>query len=261
MGCPVVEAHRYCKGCVERHFNLNYEENSSKSAEIWKDGCPICNLTCQCAACRRKKEAVDAGLSPPPKRRRSDAGDEDYGGNVRNVDEGSITGSNGRKTRSQTRSDSDESEQEKGGKDKEMEVVRTRSLDDLKEGSDDEEMEDREVLRRSGSHDDERKSKAAPRMQTRSRAKDSPSRPKKGDHGAESPVVEEFRTVSPVNGNTVSIRRENGYYVSDNTDDVEAFVGLTGAGSVLSRRYPTPTLAKVAPYVKQYGKKEKNDGW
>ena len=276
MGCPIVEAHRYCKGCVERHFSLDYEANSLKSAEIWAGGCPICKLTCLCAACRRRKEALEAGLNPPAKRRRFD-GEEDYQGDKGSSlrDEGEKENGKPRRTRSQTKNDvapgeveSPTTAEKASGvverKPKRSSTERKKELpsiavtlprlndstSDLDGGEDDYSGEEKHSS--PGRHGGK-----TTRMQTRSRTKGKP----KGDKN-ETPSLQEEEEeddassladmlYSPSRVGTV--RQENGYYVLEDSDNVEALVGLTGAGSVLSRRYSAPGNLPRLPPIKTLG--------
>eukprot|EP01089_Gocevia_fonbrunei_P014692 TRINITY_DN4082_c0_g3_i6.p1 TRINITY_DN4082_c0_g3~~TRINITY_DN4082_c0_g3_i6.p1 ORF type:complete len:315 (+),score=58.85 TRINITY_DN4082_c0_g3_i6:155-1099(+) len=95
VGCPFVEAHRYCDGCIERHFSISYEAFTLSPEKYWVDGCPICNVTCPCAACRRSREKKGdpqhSVISVQKKRKRSDEEDEDDDAEDENVNDVILT--------------------------------------------------------------------------------------------------------------------------------------------------------------------------
>jgi len=97
VGCPFVEAHRYCDGCIERHFSISYEEFTLSPEKFWVDGCPICKVTCPCAACRRARdkksieqpEKSSSSSSSSKKRKREEVEDESESESSEDEDDGS----------------------------------------------------------------------------------------------------------------------------------------------------------------------------
>lgn len=61
VGCPLVASHKYCRGCVVRHFSIDYDDFRANPENYWTDGCPICHLTCPCIGCVRKKKNGQSG--------------------------------------------------------------------------------------------------------------------------------------------------------------------------------------------------------
>jgi len=52
--CPFNKTHRYCSSCVQRHFDINYDQLAEDSMSYWSGGCPKCDGTCPCAVCRNQ---------------------------------------------------------------------------------------------------------------------------------------------------------------------------------------------------------------
>jgi hypothetical protein len=237
LGCPLTDAHRFCQRCVEKHFGLDFDSLKADARAAWPEGCPICQQVCPCASCQRKR-TTDATEPVSPRVLRKTRTPSAKAKLAKEGDEEQPTPRSLRASAKLKKERSSES----------LPLEDASALDLLLWSADKEAHDDSEEA------DEDDAEEEQPTPKPASTATEPPTRRRSGPriHGTRSRT----RADRQRDGEPVFVAREsgpgmvinpsvvikNGVYVLQSGGEVEALVGLTGAGSVLSRRPGTVSL-------------------